>query len=61
MSCPDFILSNFKETEYIHIVVFMLQADITKFHNRLCNNFASYLEVSGSRLGLATGYPDKFS
>jgi hypothetical protein len=27
MSCSDFILSSFQETEYIHIVVFMLQAD----------------------------------
>jgi hypothetical protein len=61
VSCPDFILSNFQETEYIYIVVFMLQADINKFHTRLCSNSASCLEVSGSKLGLATGYPDKFS
>jgi len=61
MSCPDFILSSFQETEYIHIVMFMLQAHITKFHTRLFSNSASYLEVSGSKLGLATGYPDKLS
>jgi hypothetical protein len=40
---PCFILSSFQETEYIHIVVFMLQAQITKFHTRLCSNSAFHI------------------